>query len=114
MIARSLVEDFDSRSIRQQALRQRYIDSNIVAIGKPQSIQRFAQIESLLSAGGDVPGTVKEVRKVAEGKYMAMKLISLKRCGHRPDARASLASIGDRNQLQLRQISCGDFSSKEE
>jgi hypothetical protein len=61
-----------------------------------------------------VPGTVKEVRKVAEGKYMAMKLFSLKRCGHRPDARASLASIAVSDQLQLDQTSCGDCSPKGE
>jgi hypothetical protein len=72
------VVDSDSRSICQQALRQRYIDSNIVAIGKPQSIERFAQIESLLSAGGDMPGTVKELRKVAEGKYIGRKVFSSK------------------------------------
>lgn len=66
-------EDFDGRSIRAQAVRQRYIDSDVVAIGAPYSPERMAQVESLM-AQNTQPGTAEEMCCVKEGKRMRISI----------------------------------------
>jgi hypothetical protein len=70
------VEDFDDRSIRYQSVRQRYIDSDVIAIGAPYSPERMAQVESLM-AQDKRPGTAEEMCGVQEGKRMRL---SIDRC----------------------------------
>jgi hypothetical protein len=68
------VDDFDRDVKNGQATRARFIESDIVAIGKPQSVERIARIESLM-AQDEQPGTVEEMCSVQEGKRMRISIL---------------------------------------
>lgn len=67
------VETFDRSSASAQAVRRRFVDSDIVAIGKPYSEERLAQVESLMAQEVWL-GTVDEMCKVREGKHMRISI----------------------------------------